>query len=36
MKSNVFFEFCKKYWSEIFAFGDAFYAWFKSLFTENK
>ncbi len=36
MKSNVFFEFCKKYWSEIVAFGDAFYAWFKSLFTEKK
>lgn len=33
MKSNVFFDFCKRYWSEIVAFGDAFYAWFKGLFA---
>lgn len=34
MKSNVFFDFCKKYWTEIVEFADAFYAWFKGLFTE--
>ena len=34
--NNVFFQFCKKYWSEIVDFGDALYKWFKSLFTESK
>ena len=34
LMNNVFFQFCKKYWSEIVAFGDALYAWIKSLFVD--
>ncbi len=33
--NNVFFQFCKKYWTEIVEFTDALYAWVKGLFVSE-